>query len=80
MQRRTRGFDVPDFLAAGARDILVPEAGLEAARELLADAAISTDELRLAAERQRPLRLLAGVLIAFAAAAVLIWVLYQLST
>ena len=28
VQRRTRGFDVPDFLAAGPRDILVPEAGL----------------------------------------------------
>ena len=26
VQRRTRGFDVPDFLAAGPRDILVPEA------------------------------------------------------
>src|SRR5215211_9412300 len=24
--RRTRGFDVPDFLAAGPRDVLVPEA------------------------------------------------------
>ena len=33
--RRTRGFDVPDFLAAGPRDVLVPEAGSEAARELL---------------------------------------------
>ena len=28
VQRRTRGFDVPDFLAAGPRDILVPVAGL----------------------------------------------------
>jgi zinc-ribbon domain len=33
--RRTAGFDVPDFLAAGPRDVLVPEAGSEAARELL---------------------------------------------
>ena len=40
VQRRMRGFDVPDFLAAGPRDILVPEAALVAARELLADAAI----------------------------------------
>ena len=36
MLRRTRGFDVPDFLAAGPRDVLVPESGYEAARELLA--------------------------------------------
>jgi hypothetical protein len=33
--RRTRGFDVPDFLAAGPRDILVPESGAQLARELL---------------------------------------------
>jgi hypothetical protein len=38
--RRTRGFDVPDFLAAGPRDVLVPESGAEPARELLRDAAI----------------------------------------
>jgi hypothetical protein len=34
--RRTRGFDVPDFLAAGPRDIVVPAAGVEMAREVLA--------------------------------------------
>jgi len=34
--RRSGGFDVPDFLAAGPRDVLVPESGVEAARELLA--------------------------------------------
>jgi hypothetical protein len=33
--RRSAGFDVPDFLAAGPRDVLVPEAGSAAARELL---------------------------------------------
>jgi predicted esterase len=35
MARRTAGFDVPDFLAAGPRDILVPQSGVEAAREAL---------------------------------------------
>ncbi len=34
-ERRTRGFDVPDFLAGGPRDILVPEAAYETARELV---------------------------------------------
>lgn len=34
--RRSMGFDVPDFLAAGPRDVLVPRSGAEAARELLA--------------------------------------------
>ena len=33
--RRSGGFDVPDFLAAGPRDILVPASGAEAARDLL---------------------------------------------
>ena len=36
VQRRTRGFDVPDFLAAGPRDILVPLPAYEDARALLA--------------------------------------------
>ena len=33
--RRSGGFDVPDFLAAGPRDILVPQSGALAAREAL---------------------------------------------
>jgi hypothetical protein len=33
--RRTAGFDVPDFLAAGPRDVLVPETGVDPARALL---------------------------------------------
>ncbi len=33
--RRAGGFDVPDFLAAGPRDILVPSGGAEAARDVL---------------------------------------------
>jgi hypothetical protein len=34
--RRSGGFDVPDFLAAGPRDVMVPASGVEKARELLA--------------------------------------------
>jgi hypothetical protein len=41
MARRTRGFDVPDFLAAGPRDVLVPESGAEFARELLREADVA---------------------------------------
>jgi len=33
--RRSRGFDVPDFMAAGPRDVMVPESGVLAAREVL---------------------------------------------
>jgi hypothetical protein len=79
VQRRTRGFDVPDFLAAGPRDILVPEAGVEAAQELLLD--VRTGEERtVATGGERPLRLAVALLIALAGAAVLIWVLYQLAS
>jgi hypothetical protein len=38
MTRRAPGFDVPDFLAAGPRDVFVPESGAQAAREALGEA------------------------------------------
>ena len=38
--RRSAGFDVPDMLAAGPRDVLVPESGVEVAREVLMQADI----------------------------------------
>ena len=38
MLRRTRGFDVPDMLAAGPRDVMVPASGAEVARETLLQA------------------------------------------
>jgi hypothetical protein len=37
LARRSGGFDVPDFLASGPRDILVPSSGADAAREMLGD-------------------------------------------
>jgi hypothetical protein len=37
LARRSGGFDVPDFLASGPRDVLVPAGGLDAARALLGD-------------------------------------------
>jgi len=33
--RRARGFDVPDFLAAGPREVMVPASGVQTAREVL---------------------------------------------
>ncbi len=35
--QRAAGFDIPDFLAAGPRDVLVPEIIFEEARQLLED-------------------------------------------
>src|SRR5918911_3822005 len=36
--RRSAGFDVPDFLAAGPRDVLVPAAAVQTAGEVLLEA------------------------------------------
>lgn len=37
MLRRSAGFDVPDFLAAGPRDVLVPAAAANLARQILTE-------------------------------------------
>ncbi|MEA2190116.1 MAG: hypothetical protein QOI73_237 [Solirubrobacteraceae bacterium] len=42
--RRTRGFDVPDMLAAGPRDVMVPASGHAVAREVLLQAELVGDE------------------------------------
>jgi hypothetical protein len=70
--RRSAGFDVPDFLAAGPRDVLVPQSGETAAREVLLQAElISSDpvEQRLVA----PGRLLAGLIAGVAVVFLVIW-------
>ena len=88
--KRSRGFDVPDFLAAGPRDILVPEAGAETARELLAgtegesEATVDSElkgEAELAAEGPgpSPARLAASILLALIVAAAIVGVLYRLT-
>jgi hypothetical protein len=72
--RRTAGFDVPDYLAAGPRDVLVPEAGAEAARELLLQADLAP---RTAGGAGRPNPLVLAVTIALGgtAAALIAWLL-----
>ncbi len=81
-QRRSRGFDVPDFLAAGPRDILVPEAGAEAARDVLAQTPVGevTAAPGSRPAETRPLRLLAAIVGSMAGAAALAWLLYQVTT
>jgi hypothetical protein len=73
--RRTAGFDVPDFLAAGPRDVLVPEAGAQTAREVLleADMAPTTGTGR----GPRPLVLAAVVVLGGAATALIAWLASQ---
>ena len=88
--RRSAGFDVPDFLAAGPRDVLVPEAGAETARELLAGTELESEgrfESELGDEAERvaagpgpsPARLAAWILLALIVAAAIVGVLYRLS-
>jgi len=77
--RRSAGADVPDFLAAGPRDVLVPEAGLEAARDVLLQTATEPPP------RGTPARPHAGKLTAFVVggggvAALVAWLLQQAST
>lgn len=83
-ERRTRGFDVPDFLAAGPRDILVPKAAESAARELLSESQPADSNGSGAGAdadgAPAPARLLAWLLVALAAAAALVLGLYQLAT
>jgi predicted esterase len=43
--KRNKGFDVPDFLAAGARDVYVPASAAERAKEILDDLKQDQDRL-----------------------------------
>jgi hypothetical protein len=76
MLRRTAGFDVPDFLAAGPRDVLVRESVALAAREVLLQAELISDDPPSSDRASpSPWRLLAGILIALALGALIVWVL-----
>jgi hypothetical protein len=68
--RRARGSDVPDFLAAGRRDVLVPASGLLTAREVLLQAEMLDDPPAPIA----PLRLLAGLLLAVVLVGIVVWI------
>ena len=71
MLRRSRGFDVPDMLAAGPRDVMVPESGAGAARDIL----LQADMLEAEEERSdAPSRVLLGVMAACVAVAVIAWI------
>ena len=80
MLRRTAGFDVPDFLAAGPRDVLVPESGAAVAREALRE----SDLAPVVGEEQpfgsRAVRIFAGVLIVGFVGLLFAWLLFQTTT
>jgi hypothetical protein len=78
MLRRARGFDVPDFLSGGPRDVLVPESGYEAAREFLQGADMLTADSPPGSLPGigSPLRLAVGIAIAVGLAALVVYLLY----
>jgi hypothetical protein len=90
--KRARGFDAPEFMAAGPHDVLVDSSHADKAKALLADTitedpadeeAELRDEARLRrggpATETSPARLAMWIGIAFLAAVVLAWILYQLT-
>jgi hypothetical protein len=68
--KRAAGFDVPDFLAAGPRDILVAASGVDRAREILAEVDPQPAEVSI---NQRPewVRALAVVIVVLLVASAL---------
>ncbi|MBA2429308.1 MAG: hypothetical protein H0V55_06240 [Thermoleophilaceae bacterium] len=85
MLRRSAGFDVPDFLAAGPRDVMVPLSGAEHARGTLTYTELAEAEPAPArAGRGAPsaghaLRLAAAVLAGGALAATVAWAALAIS-
>lgn len=74
--RRSAGFDVPDFLAAGPRDVLVPESALATAREVLLEGELISDEP--VGRPVAPGRLLVGLMAALVIGALVVWLLSQI--
>jgi pimeloyl-ACP methyl ester carboxylesterase len=79
MFRRSAGFDVPDMLAAGDRDVLVPESGAEAARDLLMAAELAPTTPGQQLERPNAIKLLVAFVAAGAIAALIAWALIELA-
>jgi hypothetical protein len=89
--KRSGGFDAPEFLAAGPRDVFVNSDSAQKARGVLAETLIESEgeeraELSGEARLRRgvggetsPARLALWVAVAFLGAVILVWLLYQLS-
>jgi zinc-ribbon domain len=70
--RRAAGFDVPDFMAGGPREVLVAASGAPTAHEVLVGAEIIGDGPTRPAT-DTPARLLAGLLLTVAIVAVILF-------
>lgn len=79
VMRRSAGFDVPDFLAAGPRDLLVPESGAELARMTLTGAGIEQPVSPPAPTRSHVARVAVAVTGGAALAGLIAWALLQVA-
>jgi hypothetical protein len=70
--RRAPGFDVPDFMAAGPRELLVPASGAGAARDILVDSGLRS-EVAPHTPLSRRKRIGAGLLLAIALVAIVLF-------
>ena len=77
--RRSAGADVPDFLAAGPRDVMVPESGVLTAREALHAADIAPSPLASGIDRAQAVRIAVALAGGSALAALIAWGLIQLT-
>ncbi|MGN6556996.1 MAG: putative signal transducing protein [Solirubrobacterales bacterium] len=89
--KRSFGFDNPDFLASGPRDVMVNEGDAKRAREVLADTMLeSEDDERAELEEQRrlardetgvvpPGKLAFWLATAAVGAILLVWLLYEIT-
>ena len=73
MLRRSRGFDVPDMLAAGPRDVMVPASGAAPARDVLLQADL-LDPRATGRPVERPARLLLALCAVCAVVALIAWI------
>jgi hypothetical protein len=75
--RRSAGFDVPDYLAGGPRDVLVAESAVDAAREMLLETDLAPQAP--AAEHARsPVATAIAVVAVVAAAMLVVYLLWSL--
>ena len=89
--KRSFGFDNPDFMASGPRDVMVNEGAAKRAREVLAETMIESegDERAELGEQRRlargetgvvsPGRLAFWIGVALVGAFLLVWVLYEVA-
>lgn len=68
--RRARGFDVPDMLAAGPRDVMVAASGWATAREVLLQAEVIDGR---SPQGTPPARLAGGLLLAVSLVGLVAW-------